>query len=129
MPAVPFKQPGPTPQAPLGQPVPPYAEVTLTGGPALAVPEMEPINAAHILAAGTLVTGAILMLTGRRRAAAAVAAAGTAVVLLQEQEAVKEWWETVPVYLAKAQQFLDRIESTLEEVSNQGQRLQSLLRR
>jgi hypothetical protein len=83
----------------------------------------------HYVAAGTLVAGGVLMVTGNKRAGMAVAAAGTALALLEEQEAIKSWWRDLPAYLNDAQEFLDKIEGYLQEASVQGQRLQGILRR
>jgi hypothetical protein len=83
----------------------------------------------HYLAAGTLVAGGVLMVTGHKRAGMAVAAAGTALALVEEQEAIKSWWKRLPGYLDDAQEFLDKIEGYLEEAAVQGQRLQGILGR
>lgn len=110
----------------------PFTEVKLTGGapaPVSAPARPDSLDLTNILAAGTLVAGGILLLAGRRRAAAAVAAAGTAFVLLEEQEAVKQWWERLPGYVAGAQQFIERVEGYMQDVSAQGYRLQNILRR
>lgn len=123
MPAIPISK---------SAPAAPYTEVKLTGAalPAASVttPSQE-LDLTNLLAAGTLVAGGILLLAGRRRAAAAVAAAGTAYVLLEEQEAVKQWWERLPGYVAGAQQLIERVEGYMQEVSAQGHRLQNILRR
>jgi hypothetical protein len=83
----------------------------------------------HYVAAGTLLAGGVLMVTGHKRAGMAVAAAGTAMALFEEQEAIKSWWNNLPGYLNDAQDFLDKIEGYLEEAAIQGERLQSMLRR
>jgi hypothetical protein len=81
------------------------------------------------LAAGTLVAGGALLVTGHRKAGMVVAAAGTALALYEEQETVAKWWKNLPGYLKDAQDFLDKIEGYLEEANVQGQRLQTILRR
>jgi hypothetical protein len=83
----------------------------------------------HYVAAGALVAGGVLVVTGHKRAGMAVAAAGTALGLLEEQEAIKSWWKNLPGYLNDAQDFLDKIEGYLKEATIQGQRLQGILRR
>jgi hypothetical protein len=83
----------------------------------------------HYVAAGTLLAGGVLMMTGHKRAGMAVAAAGTAMALFEEQEAIKSWWSNLPGYLNDAQDFLDKIEGYLQEAAIQGERLQSMLRR
>ena len=75
----------------------------------------------HYIAAGTLVAGGVLMVTGHKRAGMAVAAAGTALALVEEQEAIKSWWKNLPGYLNDAQNFLDKIEGYLQEAAIQGE--------
>ena len=108
----------------------PYGEVPAgsTSLPAPA-PQAQSPNWTQYLAAGTLLAGGTLLVTGHRRAGVAVAAAGTALALLEEQEAVKEWWKNLPGYLNDAQHFLGRIEDYLKEASVQGQRIQNILRK
>ncbi len=83
----------------------------------------------HWVAAGAVVAGGALMVTGHRKAGMAVAVAGTALALLEEQELVAEWWKSLPAYLSQAQDFLDQVEHYLSEATVQGKRLQGILRR
>ncbi|HVW76143.1 MAG TPA: hypothetical protein VHB45_00920 [Alloacidobacterium sp.] len=79
------------------------------------------------VAAGSLVAGALLFLSGRRKAALAVAAAGAAVGLLEHPEAARELWESLPGYLQKGQDVLVRIEDFVNEVAKQGNKIRSSL--
>lgn len=79
------------------------------------------------VAAGSLVAGACLFLSGRRKVALAVAAAGAAVGLLEHPEAARELWEALPQYLRKGQDALVRIEDFVNEVTKQGSKLRSSL--
>ena len=81
------------------------------------------------VAAGAVVAGGALMVTGNRRAGLVVAAAGTALALIEEQDAVGAFWKNLPGYLSQAQDFLDQVEQYMAEASIQGQRIQSILRR
>jgi len=81
------------------------------------------------VAAGAVVAGGALMVTGNRRAGLAVAAAGTALALIEEQDVVTTFWKKLPDYLNQAQDFLDQVERYMAEASVQGQRIQSILRR
>jgi len=83
----------------------------------------------HWIAAGAVVAGGALMVTGHRKAGMAVAAAGTALALLEEQELVVDWWKSLPTYLGQAQDFLEKVEHYLAEATVQGQRIQGILRR
>ena len=93
-------------------------------------PQSEPADDwAKWVAAGAVVAGGALMISGNRRAGMALAAAGTAFALIEEQEAVAEFWNNLPGYLGQAQDFLDKVEQYMAEASAQGQRLQTILRR
>lgn len=77
------------------------------------------------VAAGSLVAGACLFLSGRRKAALCVAAAGAAIGLLEHPEAARELWEALPQYLRKGQDVLVRVEDFVNEVAKQGSKLRS----
>lgn len=77
------------------------------------------------VAAGSLVVGACLFLSGRRKAALGVAAAGAAVGLLEHPESARELWEALPQYLRKGQDVLVRVEDFINEVAKQGNKLRS----
>ncbi|WP_158751193.1 hypothetical protein [Acidobacterium sp. S8] len=77
------------------------------------------------VAAGSLVAGALLFLSGHRKAALGVAAAGATVGLLEHPEAARELWESLPGYLRKGQDVLVRVEDFVNEVARQGNKLRS----
>jgi hypothetical protein len=81
------------------------------------------------LAAGTLLTSAVLMLTGKRKAALAVAAAGTAVALLEDPDGVRKFWNDIPSYVQAGQRLLARAEGLIEQVAEQGEHLKDVLKR
>jgi hypothetical protein len=80
-------------------------------------------------AAGTLVAGGILLLAGKRRAGMVAAASGTALALLDERETLQAWWEALPVYLENLQQILGQVQSTVDELSVQREKLRRVLAR
>jgi len=80
------------------------------------------------LAAGSLLTGAVLLATGRRRAGLAVAATGSVFALLEESDAVREVWENLPDYLQSAQKALGRFETFIQDLSEQGDRIRHIIR-
>ena len=49
------------------------------------------------LAAGSLLTGAVLLATGRRRSGLAVTAAGSLIALLEESDSVRDFWDDLPI--------------------------------
>lgn len=75
------------------------------------------------VAAGSLLVGAILLITGRRKSGLAVVAAGAAVALLENPEAVRDFWDQVPKLLRSSQDFLVRVEDFMDELNKQGIRL------
>ncbi len=83
----------------------------------------------HLVSAGSVVAGGVLMVTGHKKAGLAVAALGTVLALLDEPEAVETWWRNLPKYLDGAQDLLEKVDHYLGEASTQGQRLKSILHR
>jgi len=79
------------------------------------------------VAAGSLLAGAILLVTGRRKAALAVAIAGAAVAALEKPEVVKEIWENTPKYLRAGQDFLLRAEDVVGDLKTKGEKLKEML--
>ncbi len=94
-------------------------------------PQIETTASAHhwtrSVAAGSLIVGAFLLLSGRRKSGVAVAAAGAAVALLENPEAVREVWNSMPRFLRSGQDFLTRIEEFVEELNRQGIRLRKIV--
>ena len=80
------------------------------------------------LAAGSLLTGAVLLATGRRRAGLAVTAAGSLVALLEESDGVRELWDKLPNYIQNAQEALGRFESFVQDLAEQGDRIRRVIR-
>ena len=91
--------------------------------------ESEGTNWARMAAAGSLVAGGILLLTGNRRAGLATAAAGTALALLDQQDVVRAWWNALPVYIDNVQHLLGKVEASVAELEDQRARLEKVLGR
>jgi hypothetical protein len=81
------------------------------------------------LAAGTLLTSAVLLLLGKRKAALAVAAAGGAVALIEDPESVRRFWNEIPNHVQSGQKVLGRLEGLIEQVAEQGANFKDVLRR
>jgi hypothetical protein len=81
------------------------------------------------LAAGSLIAGALLLVTGYRRAGLAVAAAGATVALLENPEAVRNFWNSIPDFVHTSQDFLSRAESLIDDINRQRARVRSMLSR
>jgi hypothetical protein len=77
------------------------------------------------VAAGSLVAGACLFLSGHRKIALGIVAAGATVGLLEHPQAARELWESLPGYLRKGQDVLVRVEDFVNEVAKQGSKLRN----
>ena len=84
-------------------------------------------NWVRTVAAGSLVTGAILLATGKRKAGLAVAAAGTAFALVEDPAGVKKVWNSLPDYLENGHTLLGRFEKFVSELTLQGEKLRSVV--
>ena len=81
------------------------------------------------VAAGSLVAGAALLLTGRRKAALTASGLGAAVILTEDTGAVKELWQRLPNYLQDGHDLLGRLEGVLDGITEQSGRVRQLVRR
>jgi hypothetical protein len=79
------------------------------------------------VAAGSLLTGAILLATGRRKAALAAAFTGAAVAALEKPELIRELWDNTPKYLRAGHDFLLRAEDIVGDLKAKGERVRSML--
>lgn len=84
-------------------------------------------NWVRTVAAGSLVTGAILLATGKRKAGLAVAAAGTVFALVEDPEGVKKVWNSLPDYLESGHSLLGRFEKFVGELTAQGEKLRTIV--
>jgi hypothetical protein len=79
------------------------------------------------VAAGSLFTGALLLVTGKRKAGLAVAAAGTVFALVEDPAGVKKVWNNLPDYLDNGHSLLTRFEKFVGELTAQGEKLRSVV--
>jgi hypothetical protein len=93
------------------------------------VVDSEGANWARIAAGGSLLAGALLLLTGHRRAGLVTAAAGTALAVLDQQDLVKGVWNALPGYIDQAQGLIGKVEETVVEIAAQRERLHRILTR
>lgn len=84
-------------------------------------------NWVRTVAAGSLVTGAVLLATGRRKAGLAIAAAGTVFALLEDPQGVKKVWNSIPDYLESGHTFLSRFEKFVGELTAQGEKFRTVV--
>jgi hypothetical protein len=79
------------------------------------------------LAAGSLITGAVLLASGKRKSGFAVTAVGALVALFEDTDNVREIWEQLPGYLQNGQQMLGRVETFVRELAEQGERIRKIM--
>jgi hypothetical protein len=84
-------------------------------------------NWVRTVAAGSLVTGAILLATGKRKSGLAIAAAGTIFALVEDPEGVKKAWNNLPDYLESGHSLLGRFEKFVGELTSQGEKLRTIV--
>jgi hypothetical protein len=84
-------------------------------------------NWVRTVAAGSLVTGAVLLASGKRKAGLAVAAAGTIFALVEDPDGVKKVWNNIPDYLDNGHSLLTRFEKFVGELTAQGDRLRTVV--
>ena len=75
----------------------------------------------------TLLTGSLLLLTGKRKAGLVVTAAGTALAMLEHKDLVTEWWDALPGYLDQAQRLLDQAAATIDDLTEKRDKIMGLL--
>ena len=78
-------------------------------------------------AAGTLVAGGVLLVTGNRKVGLAVATSGAALAMLDQQDTVKAVWTVLPGYLTEVQDLLTRVQNTVSDLAAQGAKLRAAL--
>jgi hypothetical protein len=93
------------------------------------VQDAQNANWIRYAAAGTLAVSGALLITGRRRAGLIAAASGVALAILDQREVVAAWWDALPSFLEELHGTLGRAETTVEELSAQGQRLREILQK
>ena len=74
----------------------------------------------------SLLTGSLLLLTGKRKAGLLVTAAGTVLAMLEHHEVVAEWWEALPKHLEKAQHMLDQAQQTIGDLTDKRDKIFSM---
>jgi hypothetical protein len=84
-------------------------------------------NWVRTVAAGSMVTGAILLASGKRKAGLTIAAAGTIFALIEDPEGVKAVWNNIPDYLESGHGLLARFEKFVGELTVQGEKLRSVV--
>ncbi len=89
--------------------------------------ESQPSPALRIAAGGTLLAGALLLLTGNRKAGLTATAVGTALTLLHEKETTLRWWAALPLVLNQAQHFVGKAQTAMDDIDAHRKKLRRLV--
>jgi hypothetical protein len=81
----------------------------------------------RMVAAGSLIVGAYLLVTGRHKAALAAGLAAVGFAAAEDPEMAKRVWENTPKYLRAGQDFLKRAENVVEDVRGKGEKIREML--
>ena len=73
-----------------------------------------------------LLTGSLLLLTGKRKAGLLLTATGTALAMVENKEVVREWWDALPTYLDQAQRMLDQVAATVDDLTDKRDKIMAL---
>lgn len=82
-----------------------------------------------IAVGGTLLTGALLLLSGKKKAGLAVTAGAVVLTVLDQQDTLRGWWSTLPKYLDDAQRLLDQAQNTIEDLAAKRNKLRAMFER
>jgi hypothetical protein len=93
----------------------------------LRVSDSDIRNIARFAAAGSLLAGGVLLLSGQRRAGMITATAGTALALLDQQETLHTWWNRLPGYLDQVERVLEKVQATVKDVAENREKLGQIL--
>lgn len=82
-----------------------------------------------IAAGSAFLVGSLLLLSGKKRAGLLVNAGALALTMVDQKETVREWWDTLPRYLADAQRLLDEAQHTVDDLAAKREKLRSIFNR
>jgi hypothetical protein len=90
---------------------------------------LAPVPWTRIAAAGTLIVGGGLLLSGRRKAGLVAAATGASLAMLDQQRTLKAWWQILPGYIGEVQRVLTQVQDAVDDVSVKRDKLEQTLSR
>ena len=93
------------------------------------MPRTASVDWAKIAAAGSLVAGGLLLVSGQKRAGLIMAASGTALAMLEHEETLRQWWQALPGYVERAQDMFEQVRDVVEDISEKGEGLRRVLAR
>jgi hypothetical protein len=105
----------------------PLSQSTKENGVTVRAHEIESTNWTRVAAAGAIVAGGLLLLTGWRRAGLITAASGTVVTLLDQQDTVRTWWTHIPGFIDDFQRMLAQVEGTVQDIDAKRESLRQIL--
>jgi hypothetical protein len=91
--------------------------------------DTESFDWVKVAACGSLITGSLLLLSGKKRAGLVMAASGTALALLDHEDTLRNLWESAPSYVERAQHLLGQVQDVVENIAEKGETLRRALSR
>ncbi len=92
-----------------------------------AADESESVNWVGFTAGTTLAIAGMLLISGNRRAGLLAAATGTALIALDQQDALRSWWNALPVYIDQVQGIIGQVQDTVNDVAVKREALRRML--
>jgi hypothetical protein len=93
------------------------------------MPRKESVDWVTVAACGSLVTGGLMLLSGKRRAGLVMAASGTALAMLDNEETLRRWWEALPEYVDRAQWMVEQVREVVDDITEKGEAMRRVISR
>ena len=93
------------------------------------MPRTASVDWVKVAACGSLVTGGLLLLSGRKRAGLVMAASGTALAMLDHEDSLRRWWDALPGYVDRAQYMFEQVRDVVEDIAEKGESLRRVISR
>jgi hypothetical protein len=93
------------------------------------MPRGESFDWVRAAASGSLIAGALLLLTGQKRAGLVMAASGTALAMLEHEQNLRHLWNALPGYVDRAQSMFEQVREAAEELAEKGRTLRGVVAR
>src|SRR6478735_5822188 len=87
------------------------------------VPPVQPIDWVRIAACGSLIAGGCLLVAGKKREGVVLAASGTALALFDHEDTLRSWWQALPLYVDRTQQFVEQVQGVVDNITEKGHSL------
>lgn len=93
------------------------------------MPRTASVDWVKIATCGSLVSGALLLLSGQKRAGLVMAASGTVLAMLDHEETIRLWWDALPGYVERAQFMVEQVREVVDDITEKGEAMRRVLSR